>query len=296
MVASCSKTQSKIPCGYDVKDDTVDAEILWCLNMVETHQSYRSVNDVPKLFKRMFKTDPVAQKFKLMKDKARYYIVYGIFPSFQATVIKNIQKSKFYSVSFDESFNHHRQMCQMDINIRYWNEIKYIAETTYLTSRFLLRPNAENLKDELFAGIEMLEKSKFVHLSMDGPTTNWNVLQLLDDALESGGFSRTLNIGSCTLHILHGAFGTGIGYTEWKLGKLMKAMFKIFDESPARRDVYMREGSSAKFPIKFCETRWIEDEPVADRALEVWPSVVSTVKHWEGLCKSSRPKNNKRPW
>ena len=158
VVALCSKTQSKIPCGYDVKDDTVDAEILWCLNMVETNQSYRSVNDVPKLFKRMFKTDPVAQKFKLMKDKARYYIVYGIFPSFQATVIKNIQKSKFYSVSFDESFNHHRQMCQMDINIRYWNEIKYIAETTYLTSRFLLRPNAENLKDELFAGIEMLEK------------------------------------------------------------------------------------------------------------------------------------------
>ena len=137
----------------------------------------------------------------------------------------------------------------------------------------------------------MLEKGKFLHLSMDGPKTNWNVLQLVDDALESGGFTRTLNIGSCTLHILHGAFGTGILYTEWKLGKLMKAMFKILDESPARRDVYLREGSSGKFPIKFCDTRWIEDEPVANRALEVWPSIVATVKHYEGLCKSARPQN-----
>ena len=101
---------------------------------------------------------------------------------------------------------------------------------------------------------------------MDGPKTNWKVLQLVDDALESGGFTRTLNIGSCTLHILHGAFGTGILYTKWELGKLMKAMFKILDESLARRDVYLGEGTSGKFPMEFCQTRWIEDEPVANRA------------------------------
>ena len=194
-------------------------------------------------------------------------------------------------MSFDESFNRHRQMCQMDVNIQYWNEIKHIAETTYLSSRFLLRPTAENVKDELFAGIEMLEKGKFLHLAMDGPKTNWKVLQLVDDALESGGFTRTLNIGSCTLHILHGAFGTGILYTKWELGKLMKAMFKILDESPARRNVYLREGTSGKFPMEFCQTRWIEDEPVANRTLEVWPSIVATVKHFEGLCKSALPQN-----
>ena len=65
---------------------------------------------------------------------------------------------------------------------------------------------------------------------------------------------------------------SGILYTEWKLGKL-------------------REGSG-KFPIEFCDTCWIEDEPVADRALEVWPSIVATVKH-EGLWKSAWPQNNR---
>ena len=44
---------------------------------------------------------------------------------------------------------------------------------------------------------------------------------------------------------------------------------------------------------KYSTARWTEDQPVADRALDVWPSVVSTVKHWISLSKSKRPKNNK---
>ena len=69
-------------------------------------------------------------------------------------------------------------------------------------------------------------------------------------------------------------------------------MYKIFNESPAQRDVYLKEGSSSKFPIKFCETRWIEDKEVAERALEVWESVVATIRYWESLCKSKKSKNN----
>ena len=201
--------------------------------------------------------------------------------------------SHWFAVSFDESFNREPQKCQMDVNIRYWCNIKNIAESAYLTSRMLLRPNAENLKDELFASIDQRDKNKFLHLAMDGPSTNWLVLDMVDDFLSHGGFTKTIHVGSCSLHILHGAFATGILCTEWKLGKLMKAMFKILDEPPMRRDIYLKEGTSGKFPSKFSDTRWIEDEPVANRALQVWPSMVALVKHFEGLCKSSRPRNNK---
>ena len=81
--------------------------------------------------------------------------------------------------------------------------------------------------------------------------------------------------------------------TEWGLGKLLKAMHKILDESPARRDVYLRVGDSEKFPLKFCDTRWIEDLRVAERALEIWTSILSLIKHFEGLSVSKRPQNNK---
>ena len=38
----------------------------------------------------------------------------------------------------------------------------------------------------------------------------------------------------------------------------------------------------------FC-FRWVEDKPVAERLLELWPSIVKMVNHWEGLPKSKRP-------
>ena len=114
VVASGSKAQSKIP--Y-VIDDAVNANILWCLNMVKTHQSCWSCEPVSELFKRMFKTNPVLQKFKMKEDKARYYIMYQIFSSLHASVIENIQKARWYSVSFVKSLNHVREISQMNVNI-----------------------------------------------------------------------------------------------------------------------------------------------------------------------------------
>ena len=93
---------------------------------------------------------------------------------------------------------------------------------------------------------------------MGGSSTNWNVLNLINDHQVANGFQKTLDIGSCFLHI-----------PGWDICKILKALYKIFDESPARGDVYLREWTSEVFPINFCITRCIEDQPVADQALEV---------------------------
>ena len=78
-----------------------------------------------------------------------------------------------------------------------------------------------------------------------------------------------IEIGSCLLSTVHGVLQTGVTKAGWELNKVLKAMYKTFNESPVRRDVYLKEVSSSKFPIKFCETRWIEDKVVAKRASEV---------------------------
>ena len=39
----------------------------------------------------------------------------------------------------------------------------------------------------------------------------------------------------------------------------------------------------------FCGTRWVEDEKVASRALDIWDDVKKIVKHWESLPKYKRP-------
>ena len=44
--------------------------------------------------------------------------------------------------------------------------------------------------------------------------------------------------------------------------------------------------------FRFCKTRWVEDRPVADRALEVWSSIKKSVSYWKDLSKSQRLKNS----
>ena len=174
-------TSGKLP--YVMADDVLDAEIVWCLHMVHSHLSYRSCDPIPPIFQRMFKTCPIAQQFHMKKDKAKYMIVYGLYPALKVKLQAQINASTWFSVSFDESLNRHQQKCQMDINIRFWGNEKHIAQSVYYDSKFLLRPNEPNLKEEVFNSIEALSMAKFLHLAMDGPSTNWNVLDLVNEHL-----------------------------------------------------------------------------------------------------------------
>ena len=41
--------------------------------------------------------------------------------------------------------------------------------------------------------------------------------------------------------------------------------------------------------FRFRETHWLDDRPGDDRAIEIWPSVVTCVAYWESLNKSRCP-------
>ena len=45
--------------------------------------------------------------------------------------------------------------------------------------------------------------------------------------------------------------------------------------------------------FRFCSARWIEDESVASRAIEIWEIIVKVIKHCQVLSASERPKQNK---
>ena len=70
-------------------------------------------------------------------------------------------------------------------------------------------------------------------------------------------------------------------------------MWRLFHDSPARRDTYITINQSDQFPLMFCQTRWVEEVPVATRALEFWSFVVAVVEHFQALPSSWLPLNNK---
>ena len=128
--------------------------------------------------------------------------------------------------------------------------------------------------------------NKLVQVSMDGPNVNWKLHELLEETRdgESNCSAPTLlQLGSCGLHVLHGAYGTGQKATDWELGKLLKHCYSIFNKSPARRSDYLLENGFHEthagkntgylFPLKFCGFRWLENSACITTLLEIIPYI-----------------------
>jgi len=99
-----------------------------------------------------------------------------------------------------------------------------------------------------------------------------------------------VEFGSYGLHVVHGRFKYGASATGWELDSLLRSMWYVFENSPARREDYMNISGTGKYPLRFCSTRWLEEDiPVAIRAIEIWPSIVKYVNKITSGPKSKIP-------
>ena len=85
---------------------------------------------------------------------------------------------------------------------------------------------------------------------MDDPNVNWNVLDGLDEQLIENGHTKTINIGSCAQHIVHGALQNGFCKTDWYIDKVLKSMYFLLNDSPACSSIYSEVGNTNKFPLR----------------------------------------------
>ena len=152
---------------------------------------------------------------------------YMVAPEFKRVLLYDVKSLPFFTVSFDESLNTDIQICQMDVAVRFWNEKTGLAGTKYFNTQFLRRPTAENLLDGLYESMNELEKNKLLQLAWNGPNVNWNILDLLDDKLVSDNFSKTLNIGSCAQHTVHGSLENGFQKSTWNMDSCWNLSFRF---------------------------------------------------------------------
>ena len=101
-------------------------------------------------------------------------------------------------------------------------------------------------------------------------------------ALPISDIPLLLNLGSCSLHVVHGAFQTGAQQTGaqqtgWNIDSLLRSLYNLFHDAPARAEDFVNITGSTQFPRKFCSTKWLEDAPVAERAIMIWPNIIKHV-------------------
>ena len=128
---------------------------------------------------------------------------------------------------------------------------------------------------------------------MDGPNVNWKVLEVIQTKREKDEYPPLQDIGSCGLHVVSGALHSAVLVADWPVEKVLRGMYKFLKDAPARRNEYMRGSVTGLYPEKFCATRWVENEPVADRAIKIWGDIVTLIKAFQAKVPSKRPKDNK---
>lgn len=262
---------------YAYKDSVTKAEVLWTLQTIARHQSYRSCDDAKDIFQAMFPDSKIAQKFTLGQAKVAYTVVYGLAPYFQSSLTDAVNKCEVFVACFDEALNRIAQRGQMDIVVRFWDSSRNIVATRYLNSTFLGHATARDLEQKFKEGLLGLSEKKILQVSMDGPSVNWKFLDSLRGSRDESD-RKLIDIGSCGLHVLHGALQAGHRASGWSVNEFLRAIYGLFKDSPARRADFTAVTGSTTFPKKFCQVRWIENVNVANRALEVLSNVKKYVE------------------
>ncbi|KAH8019423.1 hypothetical protein HPB51_019396 [Rhipicephalus microplus] len=225
--AGCAPAATEVPMttapvqvsvgGFLFKNKVTKAEIIWCLNTIMTHGSFRSAAASAALFLLMFPTSEVAAKVQLGKDKVGYTICHGIAPYFRNMLLSSLVNVPYLVVCFDEALNKVTQKQQMDVLIRYWDAADDSVKTRYLTSCFMGHTCADDLASAFPQAVEEIKGSKILQVSMDGPNVNFKFLQSLKEELRESDESHILDIGSCGLHAINGAYKAGHVASAWDL-------------------------------------------------------------------------------
>ena len=241
-----------------------------------SHFSYYSAHDITDVFKAMFPDNIIAQHMGCGPTKLSYLISFGIAPYFMDLLLKELKDAPCFVISFDESFNEELEKEQMDFIFRYFKDSE--VKSRYLSSGFLGHTTAKDLKRAFEECTEKLDLKNLIQVSMDGPNINWKMLDLIvEDRNSNETYPNLLDVGSCSLHVVHGAFRTGMKQTGCRINLLLKSLYSHLHETPARKEDYTKMTGSEVFPLQFCGHRWLENKRVAERAVEIWPSLTTYI-------------------
>ena len=261
-------------------EGVLTAEIVWVLQTVMNGFSFSSCDGMGDNFRRMFKGNGVAQKFKLGRTKIGYVVNHGLGPYFKELMIESVKTSPVYCLSFDESLCEVIQTCEMVVMVRFWDSDSNSARVHYLGSTFFGHSRHNNLLDEFGKITKCLEEEKVFQISMDGPNVSKKFYQNITAGRSEKPFHALIApIGTCSLHSINGSVKNGFKTEYMKnVKKVLTGVFQLLHSSPARRDDYQSITGSTTFPLFFCATRWVENKRVAERLIEIWPNVVAVVQ------------------
>ena len=192
----------------------------------------------------MFPDSKIAEAFSMGRTKSMYMINHGLAPFFKSLLLSELNKSDIFAFSFDESLNQVNQTCEIDVYVRFWNVTELKVIIRFIGSAFFGHETHQNLLKHFHEVTKELDRSKLYQISMDGSILNLKFYNEIVQDRQENMVHSLIDIGSCSLHIVHGSFKTGAEKTGWNLKALLKGSFQILRDTPVRREDYQKCGST----------------------------------------------------
>ena len=89
-------------------------------------------------------------------------------------MIEALHNCSQYVLCLTSNFNKIIKDEKMDVHLRYWDADQQCSVTWYLTSEFLGHFTAQDLLRKFKEATNILDPSKIIEVSMDGPNVNLN--------------------------------------------------------------------------------------------------------------------------
>ena len=155
----------------------------------------------------MFPDSTIAKTFQCGETKSVYICKFGLAPHFKT------------------------QLKQCDFHVHHCDGDKVMSR--FYDSQFMGHATADDLKKTYEKSTEELPESEMLQISMEWPNINWPFYSKVEQSLQNDHGVCLINIGSCGLHIVHGAFQKGVEDTKWKLDSFLKSLHQLLKDSPA---------------------------------------------------------------
>ena len=233
----------------------------------------------------MFPDSKIASNFSLSQTSASYMISEGLSPYLTKKMIQDLVKSNLpFSLHFDETTNTQVKK-QVDLILHYWSPTHEEVWIAYYTSLFFGHAEGDKVAQKMFGKLmnDQIPVNRMASLIHDGPNVNKTIFQRLNEMIMEvyPEYPSLIELGSCSIHIVHNAFGDGLGQFGKEIDQLCLDLHSLFKYSAARWEDFRKVQTELELvPSNFqqhTEVRWLSLGPAINRILEQWDGITQFV-------------------
>ena len=139
----------------------------------------------------------------------------GMSPYFTSLMDKDLKDSRtFHSGVHSDETTTAQVKKQMDVTVRYWSPTHDEVWVRYYRSLFFGHVEGDKVATTVYNRMlsDGVAVDKMLTLIRDGPNVNKTMFREMNEliAKDHPEFQRLIDLGSCTIHTVHNAFGKGI--------------------------------------------------------------------------------------